>query len=100
VVTLAYKRAVEAVKEALNTLAAWVDAHEGVVGHIKASVNENGRSTSLSNTGDGVAAKEFAGDICTVAMASIVFSVPDSDYCEKFEEVVESLKNLAEKSGQ
>jgi hypothetical protein len=89
---------VEAVKGGLNTLAAWVDAHEGVVGHIKASVSENGRSTTLSNTGDGVEAKEFAADITTISMASIVFSVPETEYCEKFEEVVDSLKNLAEKS--
>jgi hypothetical protein len=100
VVALAHKRAVEAVTDGLNTLAAWVDAHNGVTGHIKASVSENGRSTTLSNTGDGVAAKEFAGDITTISMASIVFSVPEPEYCEKFEEVVESLKNLADKPNQ
>jgi hypothetical protein len=88
---------VKAVSNALDELAAWVDAHNGVVGHIKASVNENGRSTTISNTGDGAAAKEFAGDITTVSMASIIFSVPDDEYCAKFEEVVESLKNLAGK---
>jgi hypothetical protein len=100
VVAVAYSRTVKAVENALNELAAWVDAHNGVTGHIKASVNENGRSTTISNTGDGVASKEFAGDITTVSMASIVFSVPEHEYCEKFEEVVESLKNFAGKPNQ
>jgi hypothetical protein len=86
---------VEAVENALNQLAAWVDAHKGITGHIKASVSENGRSSTISNTGDGVAVKEFAGDITTVSMASIVFSVPEDEYCEQFEEVVESLKGVA-----
>jgi hypothetical protein len=90
---------VKAVEKALNELAAWVEARNGVVGHIKASVNENGRSSTISNTGDGAATKEFAGDLSAVSMASIVFSVPEHEYCEKFEEVVESLKNLAGKSG-
>jgi hypothetical protein len=91
---------VKAVENALNELASWVDAHNGVTGHIKASVSENGRSSTISNTGDGVATKEFAGDITTISMASIVFSVPEHEYCEKFEEVVESLKGLAGKPGQ
>jgi hypothetical protein len=91
---------VKAVENALHELALWVDAHNGVTGHIKASVSENGRSSTISNTGDGVATKEFAGDITTVSMASIVFSVPEDEYCDKFEEVVESLKNLAGKPGQ
>jgi hypothetical protein len=91
---------VKAVENALNELAAWVDAHNGITGHIKASVSENGRSSTISNTGDGVATKEFAGDISTVSMASIVFSVPEHEYCEKFGEVVESLKALADKHDQ
>jgi hypothetical protein len=92
---------VKAVEEALNGLAAWVEAHNGVTGHIKASVSENGRSSTISNTGDGAAIKEFAGDMTTISMASIVFSVPEDEYCEKFEEVVESLKTLAaDKPGQ
>jgi hypothetical protein len=97
VVAVAYSRVVKAVENSLNELAAWVDAHNGVTGHIKASVSENGRSTTISNTGDGVASKEFAGDITTVSMASIIFNVPDEEYCEKFEEVVESLKKLTGK---
>jgi hypothetical protein len=91
---------VKAVENALNELASWVDAHNGVIGHIKASVSENGRSSTISNTGDGVATREFAGDLTTISMASIVFSVPEHEYCEKFEEVVESLKDLAAQSGQ
>jgi hypothetical protein len=87
----------KAVESALNGLAAWVDDHNGVTGHIKASVSENGRSTTISNTGDGAVAKEFAGDITTVSMASIVFAVPETEYCEKFEETVEALKGLAHK---
>ena len=98
VVAAAHSRMVKAVENALNELAAWVDAHDGITGHIKASVSENARSTTISNTGDGVALKEFAGDITTVSMASIVFSVPEHEYCEKFEEVVESLKNLSNKT--
>jgi hypothetical protein len=86
---------VKAVEAALNELAAWIDARNGVVGHIKASVSENGRSSTISNTGDGVATKEFAPDITTVSMASIIFAVPEDEYCAKFEEVVESLKSLA-----
>jgi hypothetical protein len=100
VVASAYGRVVKAVEKALNELALWVDAHNGVTGHIKASVGENGRSSTLSNTGDGVAVKEFAGDVTTISMASIIFSVPEQEYCEKFEEVVESLKNLADKPNQ
>jgi hypothetical protein len=88
---------VKAVENALNGLADWVDAHDGVIGHIKASVSENGRSSTISNTGDGVSTKEFTGDITTVSMASIVFSVPEPEYCEKFEETVEALKGLAHK---
>jgi hypothetical protein len=88
---------VKAVANALNGLAAWVDDHNGVTGHIKASVSENGRSTTISNTGDGAVAKEFTGDITTIAMASIIFAVPESEYCEKFEETVEALKGLANK---
>jgi hypothetical protein len=95
VVAQAYSRMVKAVENALNQLAAWVDAHNGITGHIKASVSENGRSSTISNTGDGVATKEFAGDMTTVSVASIVFSVPEHEYCEKFEEVIESLKGLA-----
>jgi hypothetical protein len=95
VVAVAYGRMVQAVEGALNTLAAWVDAHDGVIGHIKASVSEHGRSSTISNTGDGAAVKEFSGDLATVSMASIVFSVPEQEYCEKFEEVIESLKALA-----
>jgi hypothetical protein len=91
---------VAAVENTLNELAAWVDAHNGVTGHIKASVNENGRSSTISNTGDGVATQEFAGDMTAISMASIVFSVPEHEYCDKFEEVVESLKDLAGKPGQ
>ncbi|MDR3124156.1 MAG: hypothetical protein LBU16_10330 [Treponema sp.] len=83
-------------ENALNVLAAWVDAHNGVTGHIKASVSEQGRSSTISNTGDGASVKEFAGDMTTVSMASIVFSVPEHEYCEKFEEVIESLKALAD----
>jgi hypothetical protein len=100
VIAVAYSRTVKAVENALNELAAWVDAHNGVTGHIKASVSENGRSTTISTTGDGVSSREFAGDITTVSMASIVFSVPEHEYCEKFKEAVESLKNLADKPGQ
>jgi hypothetical protein len=90
----------KAVENALNELAAWVEGHNGVTGHIKASVNENGRSSTISNTGDGVSVKEFAGDMTTVSMASIVFSVPEQEYCEKFEEVVGALKNWADKPNQ
>jgi hypothetical protein len=100
VVAVAYSRVAKAVENGLNELALWVDAHNGVTGHIKASVGENGRSSTLSNTGDGVAVKEFAGDMTTISMASIVFSVPEQEYCEKFEEVVGSLKNLADKPNQ
>jgi hypothetical protein len=95
VVNVPYSQMVKAVENALNGLAAWVDAHNGVIGHIKASVNENGRSSTISNTGDGAAAREFTGDLTTVSMASIVFAVPESDYCEKFEETVKALKDLA-----
>jgi hypothetical protein len=95
VVNVPYSRMVKAVENALNGLAAWVDDHNGVIGHIKASVSENGRSSTISNTGDGAVSKEFAGDLTTVSMASIVFAVPESEYCEKFEEAVETLKNLA-----
>jgi hypothetical protein len=97
VVAVPYSQTVKAVENALNGLAAWVDAHNGVTGHIKASVSENGRSSTISNTGDGVASKEFAGDMTTVSMASIVFAVPEPEYCEKFEETVEALKGLANK---
>jgi hypothetical protein len=91
---------VKAVENALNELAAWVAAHNGVTGHIKASVSENGRSSTISNTGEGAATKEFAGDLSVISMASIVFAVPEHEYCEKFEEVVESLKALADKPNQ
>jgi hypothetical protein len=97
VVNAPYSQTVKAVVTALNGLAAWVDAHNGVTGHIKASVSENGRSSTISNTGDGAAIKEFTGDATTVSMASIVFAVPESEYCEKFEETVETLKDLANK---
>jgi hypothetical protein len=95
VVAAAYGRMARAVEGALNILAAWVEAHDGVVGHIKASVSEQGRSSTISNTGDGAAVKEFAGDVSAVSMASIVFSVPEQEYCEQFEEAIESLKALA-----
>jgi hypothetical protein len=88
---------VKAVENALNGLAAWVDGHNGVIGHIKASVSENGRSSTISNTGDGAVTREFTGDLTTVSMASIVFAVPESEYGEKFGEIVEALKGLANK---
>jgi hypothetical protein len=100
VVAAAYGRMVRAVEEALNSLAGYVDAHNGVTGHIKASVSEQGRSSTISNTGDGAAVKEFAGDLTTVSMASIVFSVPEQEYCEQFEKVVEALKALAGTPGK
>lgn len=94
VVNLAYNQTVKAVEGALNELAAWVDDNKGYTGHIKASVNETGRSSSISNTGDGVVIKEFTDNKTAIVMASIIFSVPEHEYCEKFEAIIESLKAL------
>ena len=92
---IGYAAAVKAVERALKELAAWVDAHKGYVGHIKSSVSDDGRSTTLSTTGDELTVREFTVDNSVISMAAIVFAVPDDDFVAQFTAAVESIRRQA-----
>jgi ABC-type Zn2+ transport system substrate-binding protein/surface adhesin len=90
-----YDAAKKAVEAALKNIAAWVDAHEGYVGHVKASISENGRSVTLSTTGYELSIRDFDAHGAVISMAAIVFLVPEDDFVKQFREAVEGLKALA-----
>ena len=84
----------EFVKKKLKTLADWVSANQGIIGHIKASVKHPGSVTMYSITDDAVSLKERTDNPIRVSITMIVFFIKKEEVQTQLEICLKEIKIL------
>lgn len=78
----------------LKTLADWVITKQGIIGHIKASVEQPGLVTMYSITDSEVSRKEGADNSIQVSITMIVFFVNKEEVQKQLEICLEEIQAL------
>ena len=95
----ALRQLADAYGKTLASLAEWVNATGGVVGHIKLTLSLNQATIMLSTTGGAVQRSgperfyEQSGSTCQASLAAIVYQVDQAELESKMQEVISQLKN-------
>ncbi len=91
--TLPLDQAQNALTGLMEQLQQFVDAQGGIIGHIKAHIQEQGRAVSLSTTGDGVHATDSSATETQVRFVAIVFAVEERRLQTLVEELFAELED-------
>ena len=75
----------------LEKVSRFVEAQEGIVGHIKVHASESGRCVTLSTTGNGVTATPGCNEETAVSFTAIVFAVDEKKLRTLVEQLIDQM---------
>lgn len=82
----------EDIARILEDIASWVTENNGIIGHLKSSLQTEGETIMLSLTDEKVESKRVKSKKCKISMACIVFGIDERDMEKKLSEDLEVYK--------
>ncbi|NTW71676.1 MAG: hypothetical protein HGA49_05480 [Eubacteriaceae bacterium] len=77
------------ISEILKDMAGWVSENNGIIGHLKSSLQTQGETIILSLTEDSVNANKSGSKEVTINLACIVFGIDEKDMEKKLADVLD-----------